>query len=317
MTENDIDVGSLIKKSFKSIRYDPGYIILFLPIVLMTIIFYVVIQLLFVNDFLTMIQSMQSSALTMTQSSSSFSEFTNLIQEKIWILMVILIFYMISMIIISTAIYASVIKKVESEEKGEKITVSEAFSRGLPVFPRLLLATLLAVLIIGLPIIFLIGLIVLGVASNVMALVCFSSLIMVLLIVPLIYFAFRLSLFAPACVVDDYSPVDSLKRSWRITKGNVLLIFATVLIVAIIAFVIMAPFIVINSVTSASQLQYSGYTYNSIGSIANLIGQVVVLFIIGPVSIIIYTLLYLKLSKKYTSKTENKEMSSGPNIISP
>jgi len=108
---------------------------------------------------------------------------------------------------------------------------------------------------------------------------------MVVLVIPWIYIILRLSLYAQACVLDDLGPITCLKKSWHITKGNVLLIFVTMLILGIIAFAITVPF------TMASYISPSTPFISSIGSL-------LVTIIFGPLSGITYTLIYLRITKK-------------------
>ena len=68
-----------------------------------------------------------------------------------------------------------------------------------------------------------------------------------------------------------------------ITKGNVLLIFVTALILGIIALIFTIPF----TVASNAGIPYIA----SIGSLLSFI-------IVGPISAITFTLLYLKLIRK-------------------
>jgi hypothetical protein len=61
----------------------------------------------------------------------------------------------------------------------------------------------------------------------------------ILLIVPGIYLAIKFSLVGPALVSENIkSPVAALSRSWQLTKGNSLYIFAFYLIIGIVALII-------------------------------------------------------------------------------
>ncbi len=310
MAENDVDVGLILKKAFKSIVQDPGYILLFLLPVLISIVFLGLFWLIIGVDLFTLSQSYQNA-----------SEFMNMLQTSFGLLIGIGIIYAILLIIVYVTVQAAAIKKVEAQEKGERLSVSEAFSRGLSVFPRLFAAVLLFALIIVAPIIGLVALAILGTVTTIIPLVCLSMLLLFIIIIPLIYFSIRLSLYAQACVLENLGPIDCLKRSWHITKGSVLLIFVTGLILAIIAFAILAPFMAINFATTFTTLTSTGVSYNPFGSILYSIGQLVAQLIIGPVYLIAYTLIYLSLSNKQKSASrtdvEPKERSSDVSPYAP
>jgi len=88
-------------------------------------------------------------------------------------------------------------------------------------------------------------------------------------------------------VIENLSPIDCLKRSWIITKGNVLLIFVTAIILGIISIIISIPFIITSRV---------GVLFiSTIGSFLSFI-------IMGPLNVIVFTLLYLILTRKTTTK---------------
>jgi hypothetical protein len=104
-----------------------------------------------------------------------------------------------------------------------KPTVGEALGLALAFFVPMLVANLLS----GLAIIF-------G---------------FILLIVPGIYLSIKFSLVGPALVAENIkSPVAALARSWQLTKGNSLYIFAFYLIIGIVALII---YMVVVGVTGA------------------------------------------------------------------
>jgi len=166
------------------------------------------------------------------------------------------------------------------------MSFSEALSFSFNSFPRFFSAMLLWALILYGPLIGLILLMVLGVTSNLTGLICLSTFLLIIICILIIYIYLRLALFMQACVIENISPVDSLKRSWIITKGNVILIFVTILIIGIIGLVITIPFTIASNAGVPFILP--------IGMFLNFI-------IMSPVQAIIFTLIYLKLIKKQTS----------------
>lgn len=59
---------------------------------------------------------------------------------------------------------------------------------------------------------------------------------LVLFILPGIYFALRLSLAFPSCVIDDADLSESLRTSWDIAPGNLLKLFGITLFVLLLSF---------------------------------------------------------------------------------
>ena len=272
MVKNDIDVGFIIKKAVKSIVHDPGYILLYLLPILVYIIAMIHMWLIIGVDPLAVSQNIQNQ-----------SEFLNILREKLPSMVVMGIVYGIVSIIVGTVAIAGLIKKVEVQETREKLDVSDALSFGLKIFPRLFAAMLIGILVIAGPFLAVFALLFFSMIHNIVGLVCLSSLLMFILVIPVLYIAIRLSLYPQACTLDDLGPIDCLKRSWQISKGNVILIFVTMLILIIIYIAITIPFTI---------LSYSGLPYVS------SIGTIIVVAFFGPLYSITLTLLYLKISGK-------------------
>ncbi|MBN2066487.1 MAG: hypothetical protein JW771_06740 [Candidatus Thermoplasmatota archaeon] len=308
----DIDVGFILKKAFKSLIHDPGYIILFLVPSVVTLVFGVISWLVMGIDFQTLVQASANPQLL-----------TTIFQDKIPLLIVIGIVSFIVTIVASVTVIAAAIKKVEAQEAGKKLNVPQSLSVGFSYFPRLFGATLLFIIIVVLPILGMVGLIMLGAVSYNASLICLSTALLIILLIPLIYFIIRLCLFSQTCVVEKLGAVDSLKRSWNITKGKVILLFVTFLIIGIIAFAVMIPFTAINAVSSynayssnmfnATSMPTTTQSYSPIGTIANFIGQLLMQLIIAPLSLITLTLFYLGITKKHNPLEPHKILSSSSN----
>lgn len=293
----DIDIGHILKKAFKSLIQDPGYIILFLVPSVLTLVFGVISWLVVGIDFQTLVQASANPQLL-----------TTIFQDKIPLLIVIGVVSFIVTIVASVTVIAAAIKKVEAQETGEKLNVPQSLSVGFSYFPRLLGAMLLFIVIVMLPLLGMVGLIMLGVFANNTSLICLSTGLLFLLFIPLIYFVIRLCLFSQTCVIEHLGAVDCLKKSWSITKGKVILLFVTFLIIGIIAFAIMIPFTAINAVSSYNAYSSNMFnftsmptttqSYSPIGTIANFIGQLLMQLIVAPLSLITLTLIYLGITKK-------------------
>lgn len=306
--KEDIDIGLVLKKAFSSLIHDPGYLILFLIPSLITLILGIV-------SWLTIDINFQSFA----QASTNPQLLLTIFQDKIPLMLGLGIVSFIVTIVVSVTVMAAAIKKVESQEQGKKLTVSESLSVGFSYFPRLFGAMLLFIVIIILPILGLVGLIVLGAFSANTSLICLSTALLIILFIPLIYFIIRLSLFSQTCVLENLGPVDCLKRSWSLTHGKVILLFVTFLIIGVIAFAIMALFTAINVAGTYNMFNFTSMptTVQSpslVGTIANLIGQLLMQLIIGPVSLITLTLIYLGITKKRDPLEPHKILTSFSNI---
>lgn len=271
MVENDIDVGFLIKDAFKSIINDSSYIILFLLPVLIYII--AVVHMWFVS----------SNLISLAQNFQNIQNPSAFLDTPVDRLLIIIIFYGIIVFILYTASIGGLIKKVDVQANGGRMSFLEAISFGFKEFPRLFAAMIFGVIILAGPFIGLLFLMITGANYNIVALIFLAIILLIIIIIPWVYIYLRLSLFMQVCVVENVGPIDCFKISWHITKGNVLLIFVTSLILGIISIVVGIPFTVIGR---------AGVPFIS------SIGNIVVFALIGPVSGITFTLLYLKITRR-------------------
>jgi hypothetical protein len=97
----------------------------------------------------------------------------------------------------------------------------------------------------------------------------------------------RFSLFPFACVIDGDGPIECFKKSWSISKGNVLLIFATSLIIFIIVLALSAPSMLLSNIANT---QLNLYYYQ-----ASIVYSAIISLITAPLSTITMTFLYIKL----------------------
>jgi hypothetical protein len=272
--ENDVDVGFLIKDAFKSIINDSSYIMLFLLPVLIYII--AVVHMWFVSsDLISLAQNFQN-----IQNPSAFLD---TLENRLLIITILIIFYGIIGIILYTASIGGLIKKVDVQANGGRMSFLDAISFGFKEFPRLFAAMIFGVIILAGPFIGLLFLMIIGANYNIVALIFFTIILLIIIIIPWIYIYLRLSLFMQVCAVENVGPIDCFKISWHTTKGNVLLIFVTSLILGIISIIVGIPFTVIDQ---------AGVPFIS------SIGNIVVFLLIGPVSGITFTLLYLKITRR-------------------
>lgn len=249
--KEEIDVIKILKRSFKSLIEEPGFIGLYL-------IPYVVILIAVVHVWLAF-QTLDPAAVART--------FINVWRG--WIVWIIV--YAIALLVLFISAQAAIILKAGARARGKVISVGEAFVRGIGYFPRLLVAGILAGLIVAGPIVLLMALAIIFFMVPMGAAVAVVAVIGIMLwIIPMIYIAVRLALYAQACLLDDEGCVGCLKRSWGLTKGNFWLIFVTMLLFWIISVVI---------------------------GLIPVVGSLVATLLVGPACIIAYTLIYLGLRK--------------------
>jgi hypothetical protein len=167
---------------------------------------------------------------------------------------------------------AGAILKVTKLEKGSKLGLKEALSKGLKKVPNLLVPAIaglaiylimvagLTIAITNYPFIRMASLVQDVGPSNIVPRVAMGFLFVIAL-----YVAIRLYLYAPACVLENNF---GLKTSWKLVKGNWWRIFAIFLIFA-------AMSVIINQ--------------------APVIGRFLSDLIVGPLTITVATLIYFQL----------------------
>lgn len=146
-------------------------------------------------------------------------------------------------VVILTAIVASVVIGAVTHFavqriRGTPVTVRESFVKALERFPSILGAQLLlSVLIVGLVLAPIIGLAAGAFARN-FAVLGISVLALIVLIPVVIFLEVALSLNAPAIMIEGRDAVGGLRRSWELTRGRRLSIFAASLIIGLIVYVV-------------------------------------------------------------------------------
>ena len=159
-----------------------------------------------------------------------------------------------------------IILKVASKEAGKNSGLGEIISNGFSVFPLLFTTSLVFALLIAGPII---GLLLIGLFNT--SLFLTVSLLILLYLIPMFYFVLRFYIYSPICVLEGRGPIDSLRRAWSLSSGNLAVIFVMVLLITIAALLL---------------------------SIIPVVGVYVTFLVVGPANSIATTLIYLALMKK-------------------
>ncbi len=150
-----------------------------------------------------------------TTTAKSFMDPTGM--SAFMALLPFIIIYMIALMVVSVIAIAGVTLKVGALQNNTSIELKEAFSGGLGYFIPLALSYIIFFLV--------------------------SAFGFILLIIPGIYFALRMSLFAPACVLET-KDTSCIRRSWGLAKGRIWKILAILFILSIISMVLgFVPFI--------------------------------------------------------------------------
>jgi len=276
MSGKFVDIGLLIINALRSIKNDKSYLIPFLmPIALIFVAFFHFWYLL--QDFISFLLNYQY-----IQDPSSISFFIDYINQNILTFIMMGIMYILLIVIFYLIASSSIIKKYKVQRKGDILSIKDAILYGYRNFPRIFATALLAGLIIILPIILIIIPLILSITTGSITLLAISLLIMLIVIIPLIYIGLKLSFFLQACVIEELGPFDSIKRSWAVTKGNLLKIFIISLLIGIIGAVIGIPFTIAGSAGLIS---------------VQLMGSVITYFLIWPISTIIFTSFYIELTE--------------------
>jgi hypothetical protein len=112
-------------------------------------------------------------------------------------------------------------------------TVGEALGKGIRSIPSYIAAQLLSALAAGLA---------LGLPFGVVAAFApppVAAVVALLLIVAILYAAIKFSLIAPVIAIDEErNPIAAIARSWRLTKGNSLRIFAFFVLLFVVIVII-------------------------------------------------------------------------------
>ncbi len=146
-------------------------------------------------------------------------------------------------LLITSAVIGGVTDFGVRQYRGERVSIMDALRRGferlLSVLGANILVTLITVGVILVPFAVLVaGALTIGASPAGIALICGAVIALPFLAVLVLYLVIALSLYAPAIMMENKHAVDSLYRSWDLTKGHKWSIFATGLVVGILAAII-------------------------------------------------------------------------------
>ena len=176
-------------------------------------------------------------------------------------LVVVLVFSLLRYLLITPFLLAAVAQAAGGVYLGREVTVGNLYRAALRRF---------------LP--------VLGVLALIVVIVVSASL---LLIIPGVFFFVRLFLAPIAVMLEDIGPMQAIKRSWHLTRGNWWRSFGMLLLTTLMGYIATAILGVIVLLLS----QFAG----PVGWVVRGLGGAVTLIILTPFTTIVYTLLYFDL----------------------
>ena len=223
-----------LKKSFNILMDDPGIIILYaLPAIIGIIMTF---HMLSVSGWTTMGTGLMGGAGgqmgTPMQAASDFATITAILP--------LIIIYSILSLIVSVIVMAGAILKVDAFEGNGHLELTDAISKGIPFFVPLLISNILVALAIGFG--------------------------FFLLLVPGIYFAIKLSLYGPVCVLET-GDIGCIRRSWNLTQGITWKILGVMVLLMILTLAV---------------------------SIIPVVGSILSILLVNPLYIVSMTLIYLE-----------------------
>ncbi|MFC2162433.1 hypothetical protein ACFLRF_02015 [Candidatus Altiarchaeota archaeon] len=103
-----------------------------------------------------------------------------------------------------------------------------------------------------------------------------------LMIIPFMYVSVRLSLILAVIVLEDLRVMDAIKRSWDVTRGNVINIFAASILISLIIMSLYVPVILLQLPEFMMSVQQGASGANSQGFMASQQASPFQLFILNP-----------------------------------
>lgn len=163
----------------------------------------------------------------------------------------------------------------------KKIDLVKALKYSLERFGKILITYIISggiiVGIISIPLLFSI----LARLSNSPTLLVISLILSIPFIIVSLFISFRLFLIFPVLMLEEKRPIESIKKSWNITKGHVWSILGGILLLTLVVLVISLPIIFFGLF-----FNFLGFPYISI--ITSFITSTISLAFYGPFATILY-----------------------------
>jgi hypothetical protein len=177
------------------------------------------------------------------------------------VLVVGLIFFAIQALIVQPFLVAAITRAAADAYLGERVSIGRTYRFALSRLPAILWITIL---------------------TSVLTLIAF-----ILLIIPGIFVAIRLTLAPPVLVVEDVRGTKALSRSWRLTSGHFWRVFGTLILSGLIAS--------IGTLVITIPTEFIAASLGPAGAPLSALGTVVATVLVTPFTMLIVVLLYFDL----------------------
>ncbi|MEM5772770.1 MAG: glycerophosphoryl diester phosphodiesterase membrane domain-containing protein [Candidatus Aenigmatarchaeota archaeon] len=192
----------------------------------------------------------------------------------------IIVYLIVGFILSIVAMGAFPIVVYQSRMKKE-IKLGEALKSSLKKFGKILLTLIIlagiSIAIISIPLLVFI----LSIFFSSTILLVLSLILLIPFVVILVFFSLRLSIAIPILILENKSLMESIKKSWNMTKGQIWSILGGSLLLALVVMVISLP---INFLGIVLEILHVPYVSN----ITNLITSTISLAFSGPFITIVY-----------------------------
>jgi len=149
--------------------------------------------------------------------------------------------------------------------KKGKVEIVKAIQKSLKLFPKIFLTSLLTFLILGVPIsLALISALMLSEISPILFIV-----FIVIILCIIVYLSLRLFLTFPILVIENKSPLESIKSSWKMTKDNSVSVLALLLLLSLIIGVISFPLNILKAVFEILDIDQISLIFGILASTIN------------------------------------------------
>jgi membrane-anchored glycerophosphoryl diester phosphodiesterase (GDPDase) len=182
-----------------------------------------------------------------------------------------IILFLVSLIV--SGVYQ--ITVYQGVKKG-KVEIVKAIQKSLKLFPKIFLTSLLTFLILGIPI-----LLALMPFLPILKIPPILYIISIVILLCIIYVSLRLFLIFPILIIENKSPLESVKSSWKITKDNLVSVLALLLLLSLIIGVISFPLNILKAVFEILQM-------NQISLIFDILASTISGALLGPAAAIYY-----------------------------
>lgn len=119
--------------------------------------------------------------------------------------------------------------------QNDRVTLREAFGQGVGRFLSVLGASLILGLIVAGLLLVPLGFVIAGTFSRDVCLIGTGGLLLLALLPIVLYVYIALALYLPAIMIEEKTAIESLKRSWELTRGRRWAVFGGLFVITLIS----------------------------------------------------------------------------------